>query len=463
MRVRINVMRDPAIHALMKRTETASLTKHVDCLQTNEGASMKNQYLSRIEKALSLLKDSDTTQALVISSNPSAVRSRDTHFPYRQNSDLFYFTGTSHQNVTLILRPNAKEPVVLVAPPEDDTKKMWDGAQPSIAALAHSIKASVVISKDSLTSVRSLLRGTQAVYLQSVPGTVSMELRQEFAGRTAHSLRGFPSTVIEAERLTAVLRCIKEPAEIAAIEKAADLTSAVLMHTAQYMRRGIKERDIAVLIEYLYRLHGAEPAFNTIVATGKSAATLHYHSLERTLKNNELLLIDTGCELDMYACDVSRTIPVGPEISPVLREVYEIVLSSQFAAMSAIKPGVHITQVHQAAAKELTRGLKGMGVLKGSISELVKKAAYKPWFPHGIGHSLGIDVHDVSPGEQLGILQKGMVITIEPGLYFAKTTAGIPSCGVRIEDDVVVTSRGCEVLTNDVFPKTFDEMRALVS
>lgn len=423
---------------------------------------MKQPYLSRIKTALNLLKASPVPQALVISSNPSAVRSRDTHFPYRQNSDLYYFTGTAHQDVTLILRPHAKEPVLLVAPPEDNARKMWDGAQPSATALARTIKATVVISKDPFASVRSLLRGTEAVYLQSVPGTVSAQLRQEFGTRTAHSLRGLPSTVIEAERLTSVLRCVKEPSEISAIEKAADLTSAVLLHTAQYMRSGIKERDIAVLIEYLYRLHGAEPAFNTIVAAGKSAATLHYHSLTRTLRNNELLLIDTGCELDMYACDVSRTIPIGPETSPVLRDVYDIVLSAQLAAMSQIKPGVHITQVHRAAAQELTRGLKGLGVLKGTVSELVKKGAYKPWFPHGIGHSLGIDVHDVSPGDQLGVLQKGMVITIEPGLYFAKPVARIPACGVRIEDDVVVTSRGCEVLTSDVFPKTFAEMRELI-
>lgn len=425
---------------------------------------MKQTYRKRIKRALSLLKDAPTSQALVISSNPAATRSRDTHFPYRQNSDLFYLTGTSHQALTLVLRPHAKEQVVIVAPPEDPVKKVWDGSQPSTKLLARELGAAQILSKDALTTVRQLLKGADVAFLQSVPGTVSANLRKEFAERSPHSMRGLPGVVVEAERLTSRLRCVKDNSEVQLIRKAADLTSASLLHAAQFIRPGMKERELAVLIEYLYRLHNAEPAFNTIVAAGASAATLHYHQLSRSLRKGELLLIDTGCELDMYACDVSRTIPVSSETSAPLEAVYECVLNAQEAAIKAVKPGVRMADVHSIAARELTYGLTQLGVLRGNPRDLLKKGAYKPYFPHGIGHSLGIDVHDVGPGpsDSLGVLEKGMVITIEPGLYFNKPVGKIPACGVRIEDDVLVTSGGCEVLTAGVFPKRLEEIRNIV-
>ncbi len=425
---------------------------------------MQELHRKRIKKALSILKSAPTSQTLVISSNPAATRSRDTHFPYRQNSDLYYFTGTSHQALTLVLRPHAKEQVVLVATPEDPVKKVWDGSQPSTRNLAQSLGASELLSKDVHGAVRNLLRGTDVAFLQSIPGTVSGDLRKEFATRSPHSMRGLPASVVEAERLTSHLRCVKDPTEIKLIRDAADLTSAALLHAAQFIKPGMKERELAVLIEYLYRLHNAEPAFNTIVATGPAAATLHYHQLSRTLRKGELLLIDTGCELDMYACDVSRTIPVSSDTPAPLAAVYECVLRAQEAAIAAVKPGARMTEVHAVAARELTYGLKELGVLRGNPRDLRKKGAYKPYFPHGIGHSLGIDVHDVGPGanDSLGVLEKGMVVTIEPGLYFSKSVGKIPACGVRIEDDVLVTSRGCEVLTAEVFPKRLDEIRNIV-
>lgn len=422
-------------------------------------------YLKRITRALSLLKDAKNSEALVVSSNPLAVRSRDTHFPYRQNSDLYYLTGSLHSELTLVLRPHSREHTILVAPEEDATKKLWEGAPPSVSRLAQALKAKVMLTRDPIGTVRGLLRGVDTVYLQSVTGSVSTELRREFSGRSSLSMRGLPSKIGDAERLLAHLRCIKEPAEVSAIHRSADLVSATLLHIAQYIRPGIKEREIAVLIDYLYRLHGAEPAFQTIIAAGKSAATLHYHALEKTLRRGEMVLIDTGSELDMYACDVSRTIPVSGDIDPAVRDVYEIVLSAQYAAISKVRPGVHINDVYKAAAVELTKGLKQLKVLRGSITQLLQKGAFKPWFPHGIGHSLGIDVHDVSPGsnDRLFVLQKGMVITIEPGLYFGKAIGKIPACGVRIEDDILVTARGCEVLTESVFPKRLDEVMAIIS
>lgn len=426
---------------------------------------MKEMYRTRLKNALKLLRENDASQALVISSNPHAVRSRDTHFPYRQNSDLFYFTGSQHQELSLVIRPHAKEPVILVAPVNDPVKKVWDGEQPSMKALARKLQVPGVESKDPLGTVRALVRGCNTLYLQSVVGGVSGQLRHELASRGTLNPRGLGPTIVDAERLTSVLRCIKDPSEVELICRAADLTSAALLHTAQFMTGGIRERELAALIDYLYRLHGAEPAFNTIVASGKSAATLHYHALSRSLKNGELLLIDTGCELSMYACDVSRTIPIGGTLSPQLEEVYNTVLRAQRKAIAAVRPGVLVSDVHRAAALEIVRGLKELGVLRGNTTDLFKNGSYKPYFPHGIGHMLGIDVHDATPeaGSNGLTLRHGMVITIEPGLYFARPVGKIPSCGVRIEDDVLVTARGHEVLTHNVFPTELDEIRGMVA
>lgn len=425
---------------------------------------MKKMYQTRLKRILSLLKDSNDTQALVLSSNSHAVRSRDTHFPYRQNSDLYYFTGSHHQELTLIIRPQAKGPITLVAPVEDPIKKVWDGEQPSAKALARALDIELVESKDPLTTVRAMVRNCSTLYLQSQGGGVSGQLRQELASRGTLNPRGLGPTIVDAERVTAVLRSIKDPTEVDLIRKAADLTSAALLHIAQFIRSGIRERELAALIDYLYRLHGAEPSFNTIIASGRSAATLHYHALTKTLRNGELLLIDTGCELDMYASDVSRTIPVGDSLASPLEDVYTIVLQAQKKAISAVKPGVYVREIHRVAALEITRGLKELGILRGTVSALFQKGAYKPYFPHGIGHMLGIDVHDVTPetGAKGLMLKKGMVITIEPGLYFSKPTGKIPACGVRIEDDVLVTSRGHEVLTANVFPKELGELRTML-
>jgi Xaa-Pro aminopeptidase len=255
---------------------------------------------------------------------------------------------------------------------------------------------------------------------------------------------------------------VKDPSEIAHIRKAAEITEGALMHVLPLIEAGTKEREVAAFIEYFYRVHGAEPAFGTIVATGPSAATLHYHSLSRTLKTGELLLIDTGAEFGMYASDITRMIPVGGTTTSELQDLHDIVLRAQMMAIRKIKPGVMMNEVYNAAARELTYGLKYLGILKGSVSQLLKKGAFKAWFPHGIGHSLGIDVHDVSPSGPAIPLEKGMVVTIEPGLYFQKPTGPLPACGVRIEDDVLVTARGHEVLTRDALPKDLGQVSDLL-
>lgn len=424
---------------------------------------MSSIFSNRIKKALKKLKEGGLSKCLVLSSNAASVRSHDTEYPYRQNSDLFYFTGTLRKQLTLLLLPNSKDQIVVLVPPEDKVKNVWEGAPPSIRSLQKELNARIIRTKDPLETTMQLLKGVDTVFVPASGGFLSAPLRQQLSSLPYHHKRFLPSAIVDAETITTALRCIKSSGEIRNIRRSNALTSAVLYHVSQSIQPGVTEYELATLIDYLYRLHGAEPAFNTIVAAGKSAATLHYHPSNKPLREGELVLIDSGCELDMYASDITRTIPVGTMRQQSLSEVYNIVLASQNVAIKKIKPGATLSSIHAAAVKELTYGLKTLGVLHGSLDTLIAEKAYQPWFPHGIGHSLGIDVHDPVPQDTdfEFILEPGMVITIEPGLYFARRTKTIPPCGVRIEDDVAVTKSGHEILSDDVFPKKLEEIALL--
>lgn len=423
-------------------------------------------YHRRIKQALALLKSEKSHTGLVVSSNPLRVRSRDTHFPFRQNSDLFYLTGSYAHDLTLVLLPHARDPITLLAPPVDAVTRLWEGAQPDPAPLAAALSAKLVVTRDPLRTLLTLVRGTQTLYTHSDPLTPSGQLKATLAGYSSTQLRAAPTALVDAEQLTGPLRLYKDQHEVQLIRAAAHLTGSALTEMLpRLVHPGVTEQMIAAGIEYCYRAQGGEPAFGTIVAAGRSAATLHYRALSRTLHNGELLLIDTGAELNMYAADVTRTVPVGERLQPELVTVYESVLAAQRAALKAAKPGVAIRTVYDAAAAELTRGLRELKVLRGNLTQLLKKSAYRPWFPHGIGHSLGIDVHDVgpTPHERLTTLEPGMVVTIEPGLYFSRPAGKVPACGVRIEDDILITSKGCENLTEDLFPRELGAVRELLA
>jgi Xaa-Pro aminopeptidase len=267
-----------------------------------------------------------------------------------------------------------------------------------------------------------------------------------------------------ADSIISGLRLIKDRSEVRAIKQAGVVTGEALHAVVALLTPGTQEREVAAMIDHLYHVRGATPAFGTIVATGVSAATLHYHRLDRAIRKGDFVLIDTGVELGMYASDVTRTIPVG-EISEAQATIYEAVLAAQRAAIKKIRNNVLIRDLYLAAAREITHGLKEVGVLKGNIASLIKKEAFKRYFPHGIGHSLGIDVHDVGGlrGTQDATLSEGVVFTIEPGVYLPKPTKHLPALGIRIEDDVLVGRSGCTVLTDKVFPKELSRVAELLA
>ncbi len=425
---------------------------------------MKQPYAVRVNRVLQLLKRENAPSALVVSSNPLQTRSRDTHYPFRQNSDLYYLTGSMCQDTSLVLNPHSKTPVLFITPPKDATKVVWEGAQPSLTPAIKQLKAEVIATNDPLKALLQAVRGVKTAYLQSGINNASSDLKRELSRRSRLELRLLPTSIIDSDQLMAQLRLYKDAEEVALISRASEITSQALIHALPLIRDGVTEREIAAFLEYFYTSNDATQAFGTIVATGRSAATLHYHSLNKTLRKGELLLIDTGAEYEMYAADISRTIPVNGSCSPALRDLYEIVLRAQLKAIEGVRPGVAVQKIYDIAARELAYGLRYFGIVHGTIAQILKGAEFKKYFPHGIGHSLGIDVHDVStgPNDRVAVLEKGMVITIEPGLYFSQPTGPLPACGVRIEDDVLVTARGHEVLTQNSLTKDFDSLCELV-
>jgi Xaa-Pro aminopeptidase len=424
---------------------------------------MKHNYKKRVQQAVAELRRKGGSNALIVSSNPLVTRSADQHYPYRPNSDLYYLTGCTAPDVTLVIRNKETPHIMLVTEAENPTKVLWEGRSPSLALVSKAIGATVVRSKDPLKSVRELLRGVHCVFTQSTPGTLSNAIRQELARRPGETPRNTPAAIANADTIISGLRLIKTRSEINAIEEAGAVTAEVLHAILPLVVPGTREHEIATAIECYYRMSGGVPSFSPIVATGASAATLHYHTHTKTLRKGDLLLIDTGIELGMYASDITRTIPVGP-ISAAQTTLYEAVLSAQRAAFRQVKNNALIRDVYLAAAREITLGLKETAVLKGSVSALMKREAFKSYFPHGIGHSLGIDVHDVGGlrGNQEARLKTGMVFTIEPGVYLPKPTKHLPALGIRIEDDIVVEKDGCSVLTENAFPKELKHVHDLL-
>lgn len=423
-----------------------------------------NIFQTRRHKIHKMLRESGKKSALVLSSNPYRQKSNDTKFPYRPNSDLFYLTGSLAEDVTLVITSENKTPLLIGLPP-NPVKDLWEGRPVKPKSLATALQAEFVQSANQVEFLQKHLSRYETVYTQAIQGTVSYDFGESVLRLNALGNEKLPRTVCTSDPFMSQFRLFKSKVEIEAIVNAAEVTGYALSAIVPMAQAGHYEYEIGASIDYIFRVNQGEPAFQTIVGTGPSAATLHYHALSRKLRDGELLLIDCGAEVDMYAADITRTLPVGGKFGPAQRLLYETVLNAQLAAIKKIRHGVKIREVYLAAADVLTRGLIELNVLKGKTSSLLSNSAYKPWFPHGIGHSLGLDVHDIGDlrGNNDATLQEGMVFTVEPGLYFPKPIGKLPACGVRIEDDVYVTKTGCQVLTDQVFPKHIDEVEALFS
>lgn len=418
-----------------------------------------------------LLAMMETGTAVLGAATPK-VRSNDTEYPYRQNSDFYYLTGFEEDNAVLVLvKGETETKSVLFVQPKDETMELWTGKRTGVdAAKARFDVDEVFAVTEFETKLPELMQNLPTLY-GDIFGEDDAFAR---AREAAKALRGKRTTKRPVTRLADLgalvqrMRLIKSEEEIALIRKGLAITAAAHHHAMKVCRSGMMEYALQAEYEYLFTKSGAySDAYTTIVAGGDHANTLHYIKNDAALKEGELVLIDAGCEYRHYATDITRTFPVNGRFSEAQREVYEAVLDVQLAVIAQIGPGVPKSELQKNAEWMLCEKMVALGILSGDVDELLEAKAHKKYFPHGIGHWMGIDVHDQAPyydenGEELP-LEPGMVLTIEPGLYLPANDETLPEryrgIGIRIEDDILVTETGFENLSIAV-AKTVEAIEA---
>ena len=419
-----------------------------------------------------LLRRLPAGSAALIASGSEVSRNGDVDYPFRQPSSFYYLTGFEEPDAVALLRPGHDEPFVMFVRPHDPAMAVWVGPRLGVEGAVEELGADAAHSIDDLESeLPSLLRDAERLYF-SLGSDERLESLVSDAVATRRALAQRGGTPIEAvfdlEPLIAGLRLIKSREEVAALQRAIDITGAGIDAAMRATQPGMHEYEVQAVLEAEYRRLGSpRDGFPSIVAAGENACTLHYTSNTAEIAPGDLLLLDTGAEVEMYGADVTRTFPADGRFRAAQRDVYEIVLAAQRAAIDLVAPGVPFDDVHDRATRVLTEGLRDLGVLSGRMPTLLKEREYAPFFMHGTSHWLGMDVHDVGryrDGDDSVELRPGMVLTVEPGLYFAPGTRGVPrrlrGIGVRIEDDVLVTRSGNRVLSGAI-PSDPDDLEAI--
>ena len=402
------------------------------------------------------------------------TRSRDTEYPFRQNSDLFYLTGFEEPDAVLVLVPGRRQgQEVLFCRERDPDTELWNGYRLGPEGAVAYLGVDDAFPIDDLDEILpGLIEGTQRIYYsmghddafdQRVMGWVNQIRKLVRAGAAP------PADFTDLAFLLHEQRLIKSAAEVRVMRKAGEISAAAHVRAMQECQPGRYEYHLEAAIQHTFAEHGARfSAYNSIVGSGANACVLHYTENASKMRAGDLVLIDAGCEYQGYAADITRTFPVSGQFSTEQRAIYDVVLEAQRAAIAKVRPGNTWNQPHDATVRVITRGLIKLGLLRGKERELIKAEAFREFYMHRAGHWLGLDVHDVGEYRVDGRwrqLEPGMVLTIEPGIYIAADNTKVPKrwrgIGVRIEDDVVVTEQGCEVLTGDV-PKRADEIEALM-
>jgi Xaa-Pro aminopeptidase len=408
----------------------------------------------------------------VIPTAPERLRNRDSHFPYRFDSHFYYLTGFPEPDAVLVVIAGEAPKVLLFCREKSEEREIWDGFRHGPDAARERFgfdEAHPIASLDEKLS--AALENQPALYypVGADPEWDARAIRWLNAVRAkARAGISAPDRVHDVRALVDEMRLVKDAQETALMRRSARIAAGAHRRAMQAARPGRTEHEIEAELLYEFRRNGAQfPAYSPIVAGGANGCVLHYVFNDAPLRDGELLLIDAGCELDGYASDITRTFPVNGRFSAAQREVYEIVLAAQRAAMEKVRPGNAWNEPHDAAVRVLAQGMRSLGLLPGTLEEILEKETYKRFYMHRTGHWLGLDVHDAGEYKRAGswrALAPGMTLTVEPGLYI-RAADDVPerlrNIGVRIEDDVLVTDAGCEVLTAEA-PKGIDDIEALM-
>jgi Xaa-Pro aminopeptidase len=391
---------------------------------------------------------------------PQKIRSNDTEYRYRQDSSFLYLTGFGEPDAALLLLPGHPEhEFVLFVRPRDPERETWEGrrAGPEGAKTSFGADAAFPMSElaDRLPEfLENVERLYYAVGRHPERDALVVTAVDKVKAKNRKGIRA-PSVFVDPAVILNEMRLRKSQPELESMREAAAITSRAHLEAMRALRPGVKEYEIEAVIEYAFRRQGAVgPAYNTIAGSGVNATILHYVENDAVCRDGDLLLVDAGAEYDGYCADITRTYPVNGRFSPPQRRVYEIVLAAQANAIERVRPGVSFDEVHRAALLTLVEGLVSLGILEGKLDPLIQDESYKPYFMHQTSHWLGLDVHDVGDyrnGQEWRTLEPGMVLTVEPGLYFGEDRTEVPEdyrgMGIRIEDDVLVTDGDPEVLT----------------
>ncbi|GGU49562.1 Xaa-Pro aminopeptidase [Pseudomonas laurentiana] len=432
----------------------------------------KSEYARR-RKAL--MAQMEPNSIAILPAAAVAIRNRDVEHVYRQDSDFQYLSGFPEPEAVIALIPGREHgEYVLFCRERNPERELWDGLRAGQEGAIRDFGADDAFPIADIDEILpGLIEGRDRVY--SAMGSNAefdrhlMEWINVIRSKARLGAQP-PNEFVALDHLLHDMRLYKSAAEVKVMREAAAISARAHVRAMQACRAGLHEYSLEAELDYEFRKGGAKmPAYGSIVAAGRNSCILHYQENDAPLKNGDLVLIDAGCEIDCYASDITRTFPVSGTFSPEQKAIYELVLKAQMAAFEEIAPGKHWNHAHEATVQVITEGLVALGLLAGEVEELIECEAYKAFYMHRAGHWLGMDVHDVGDykvGGQWRVLEPGMTLTVEPGIYIsadnmhvAKKWRGI---GIRIEDDVVVTKHGCDVLTAGV-PKTVAEIEALMA
>ncbi|WP_375740635.1 Xaa-Pro aminopeptidase [Pseudomonas boanensis] len=432
----------------------------------------KSEYARR-RKAL--MAEMEANSIAILPAAPVYIRNRDVEHVYRQDSDFQYLSGFPEPEAVLVLIPGREHgEYVLFCRERDPERELWDGLRAGQDGAISEYGADDAFPIGDIDDILpGLIEGRNRVYYSIGTNTEFDQHLMEWVNVIRSKARQGaqpPNEFVALDHLLHDMRLYKSAAEVKVMREASEVSARAHVRAMQTARAGLYEYHLEAELEYEFRRGGAKmPAYGSIVAAGKNACILHYRENDAPLKDGDLVLIDAACELDCYASDITRTFPVSGTFSPEQKAIYELVLKSQEAAFEQIAPGKHWNEAHEATVRVITSGLVELGLLKGEVDELIASEAYKAFYMHRAGHWLGMDVHDVGDykvGGEWRVLEPGMAMTVEPGIYIGADNQNVPKkwrgIGVRIEDDVVVTRTGCEILTGSV-PKTVAEIEALMA
>jgi Xaa-Pro aminopeptidase len=425
----------------------------------------------------------DPKSVAIIPAAHEAVRSHDTNYRYRQNSDFFYLTGFEEPDAIAVIAPAQEKKFTLFVRPRDPERAIWDGYRAGVEGAKSDYSADEAFPiADFDARLPEILDGPASLYYAF--GHANSELDEKIIRQltlmreTNRRPLEPPQTIVDPTTILHEMRVFKSEAEVEIMQRAADIAAAAHVEAMKTARPGMKEYEVEALLEASFRRQGAAgSSYTSIVGSGANATVLHYITNQDTLRDGDLLLVDAGAEYLGYASDITRTFPINGKFSDAQRDIYDLVLKTQMSCIDMVRPGVRLEDLKTHSVEMLTEGMVKLGLLKGDPAKLIEEKKFMQFYMHNLGHFLGIDVHDAGRyyfnGESRPA-EPGMVMTIEPGLYISPDTKNIPEgfnqnvpakylgIGVRIEDDVLVTENGARVLTNKV-PKDPGEIEALMA